>query len=95
MLLPPVLRQASFSYQDALDNSQSDRLLFQAASSTPVVPKSPASHASPAGSKPDDCGTETMPSKRPDHPVRVSMSPTPAGDEEILSVEILEKEEPN
>ncbi|XP_015667566.1 cyclic nucleotide-gated cation channel beta-1 [Protobothrops mucrosquamatus] len=68
---------------------------MQAASSTPVVPKSPASHASPAGSKPDDCGTETMPSKRPDHPVRVSMSPTPAGDEEILSVEILEKEEPN
>ncbi|XP_039209577.1 cyclic nucleotide-gated cation channel beta-1 isoform X3 [Crotalus tigris] len=68
---------------------------MQAASSTPVVPKSPASHASPAGSKPDDYGTETMSSKRPDHPVRVSMSPTPAGDEEVLSVEILEKEEPN
>uniref|UniRef100_A0A8C6VML7 Cyclic nucleotide gated channel subunit beta 1 n=1 Tax=Naja naja TaxID=35670 RepID=A0A8C6VML7_NAJNA len=76
-------------------DSQSDRLLFQAASSTSVVPKSPASHASPAGSpKPNDCGTEVKITKSPAHPVRISVSPIPTGDEEILSVEVLEKEEP-
>ncbi|ETE65196.1 Cyclic nucleotide-gated cation channel beta-1, partial [Ophiophagus hannah] len=68
---------------------------MQAASSTSVVPKSPASHASPAGSpKPNDCGTEMKISKSPAHPVRISVSPIPTGDEEVLSVEVLEKEEP-
>ncbi|XP_058010723.1 cyclic nucleotide-gated cation channel beta-1 isoform X6 [Ahaetulla prasina] len=68
---------------------------IQAASSTPIVPKSPASHVSLAGSpKPNDCGTETKICKSPNHPFRISMSPARTGDEEVLSVEVLEKEDP-
>ncbi|XP_063168993.1 cyclic nucleotide-gated cation channel beta-1-like [Candoia aspera] len=67
---------------------------MQAASSTPVVPKSPAIHTSPADApKPDDGRPETIISRSPDHPVRVSMSPSPNGGEQVLSVEILEKDE--
>uniref|UniRef100_A0A8C5SIG9 Cyclic nucleotide gated channel subunit beta 1 n=1 Tax=Laticauda laticaudata TaxID=8630 RepID=A0A8C5SIG9_LATLA len=66
---------------------------MQAASSSSVGPKSSASRASPACSpKPNNCGTEMM-SKSPARPVRISMSAIPTGDEEITSVEVLDKEE--
>nr|XP_028595220.1 cyclic nucleotide-gated cation channel beta-1 isoform X2 [Podarcis muralis]XP_028595221.1 cyclic nucleotide-gated cation channel beta-1 isoform X2 [Podarcis muralis]XP_028595222.1 cyclic nucleotide-gated cation channel beta-1 isoform X2 [Podarcis muralis] len=60
-----------------------------------VLPKSPAIHSSPAGpQKSDDCSrTEKIVSKSSDHSVTVCITPAPKGDEEILSVEILDKDE--
>ncbi|XP_062996936.1 cyclic nucleotide-gated cation channel beta-1 [Elgaria multicarinata webbii] len=61
---------------------------MQAASSTPVLPKSPT-----GSQKSDDGRTEKVISKCSDHSVRICMSPAPKGDEQILSVEALDKDD--
>ncbi|XP_054856809.1 cyclic nucleotide-gated cation channel beta-1 [Eublepharis macularius] len=67
---------------------------LQAASSSPVVPKSPVSHSSLAGSrKSDDHRSEKVTVKSPEPSVIVRVSPAPEGDEQILSVENEGKEE--
>ncbi|XP_060110349.1 cyclic nucleotide-gated cation channel beta-1 isoform X2 [Heteronotia binoei] len=67
---------------------------LQAASSSPIVPKSPASHASPAGSrKSDDLRSEKTAVKSPVPSVVIRVTPAPKDDEQILSVENEEKEE--
>ncbi|XP_042294565.1 cyclic nucleotide-gated cation channel beta-1 isoform X2 [Sceloporus undulatus] len=67
---------------------------MQDANATPVPPKSPLSQGSPAASKkPDDQRTEKVVSKSSGHSVLVCMNPVPKSDEQILSVEVADKEE--
>uniref|UniRef100_A0A8D0GN87 Cyclic nucleotide gated channel subunit beta 1 n=1 Tax=Sphenodon punctatus TaxID=8508 RepID=A0A8D0GN87_SPHPU len=67
---------------------------MQAASSTPIPSKSPVHHRSSAGSrKSDNRKNEEILSKSQDPSVVVCMNPTPQGDEQILSVEVLDKKE--
>ncbi|XP_015266667.1 PREDICTED: cyclic nucleotide-gated cation channel beta-1 [Gekko japonicus] len=66
---------------------------LQAATSSPIVPKSPASHTSPAGSrKSDDHRSEKTAVKSPVPSVLICVTPAPKDDEQILSVENDENE---
>ncbi|XP_053126495.1 cyclic nucleotide-gated cation channel beta-1 isoform X2 [Hemicordylus capensis] len=69
---------------------------LQEASATPVLPKSPVKRRSPAASrKSDDCRSDKIVSKSSDRSVVVCMSPTPKGDEQVLSVQVLDKDGAN
>ncbi|XP_072836735.2 cyclic nucleotide-gated channel beta-1 isoform X1 [Pogona vitticeps] len=66
---------------------------MQAANASPVPPRSLVSRGSPNGTpKPDDGSAEKGLPDSSDHSVRVRMSSASEGGEEILSVEVFEKE---
>ncbi|XP_075796565.1 cyclic nucleotide-gated channel beta-1 [Pelodiscus sinensis] len=67
---------------------------MQNSSSTPIPPKSPVHCRSPnASCKSDDPAGEDIISKSPDNSVLIRMSPIPQSNEQVLSVEVPDKEE--